>query len=257
MSFFFFFFPCSKFFEFQDCVVPDYRRCSAASLKPYTNTLNIYTFVCLTGYRDILKHEACWKQPVVKTQFKLCAEQQQNNSQFRSQDICSIIEHFEDCMISVVNGVCDVGAVNVLHSYFDRIGMEPCSNPTSTESTQPTSTTTTSTTTTTTVTPETTGSIHCYSCNSGYYPSYRNAQCPVDGELQTSAVAKVKCDGPCVSKTNKWNKGDIFRECSSAYWQPEPFPRSGCHKIRGEVYCFCDTDLCNTQSMEDFVERHH
>ncbi|XP_041368499.1 serine-rich adhesin for platelets-like [Gigantopelta aegis] len=99
------------------------------------------------------------------------------------------------------------------------------------------------------------GPIQCYECNSGYYPSYQNEYCPVSGKLKTWALSTSICDGPCVSKSSQWNKGDIFRGCSRNYYLSEPVPRSGCEEIGGEMWCFCDTDRCNSDAMEEFVDR--
>ncbi|XP_048245339.1 uncharacterized protein LOC124149057 [Haliotis rufescens] len=96
--------------------------------------------------------------------------------------------------------------------------------------------------------------ITCFDCNSGYSSS-RNTQCTIDGHIATNLVGKTTCMDRCFAKTNKWNKGVIFRGCAAGFWMPEarPLPRSGCHMIREEMWCFCDGDFCNDMPMARFV----
>ncbi|XP_067662193.1 uncharacterized protein [Haliotis asinina] len=277
---------CPIFESFRECMASLSEPCEIPALQ--YGIVSQFEYACGKAYSAIIEYEDCWERDDIQASWNSCITEFTARISNRTQNgICRHLDAFSVCIKEKV-ATCGQVPLAIVTDYLNAstYGIRTLSNCTqgqsatgqtsattavpSSHSNSTTSTpaaTTTSASTTTSFAPTSTTSsqqnqtvispkrsITCFDCNSGP-KKWPNTQCTIDGHIEEDLVGKTTCMDRCFAKTNKWNKGVIFRGCSAGFWMPEarPLPRSGCQMIRDEMWCFCDHDNCNEMSMARFV----
>ncbi|XP_046570586.1 mucin-5AC-like isoform X2 [Haliotis rubra] len=284
---------CPIFDSFRECMASLSEPCVIPALQ--YGIVSQFEFACGKAYSAIIEYEDCWERDDIQASWNSCITEFTTGISNGTQNgICRHLDAFSICIrekvatcgqvpLAIVTDYINASTYSVRRLSNCSLGQPTTGQTTTTTATTTTTTavptssssstttttsaTTTPTSTTTSAAPNSTTSsqqnqtvtipklpITCFDCNSGT-KSWPNPQCTIDGHIEEDLVGKTTCMDRCFAKTNKWNKGVIFRGCAAGFWMPEarPLPRSGCQMIRDEMWCFCDHDNCNEMSMARFV----
>ncbi|XP_041368536.1 uncharacterized protein LOC121382923 [Gigantopelta aegis] len=234
---------CPRYRNYRQCIELTIDLCDSNIVRTHRFLTDTFQYVCDEAGRDIDTYNACWGRYETIDALRTCGSDAIVHLSVRGQR-CRFFEDFESCTFYRIGQLCGEEPAVLMANFLNRSNTQnkvdfqcirppPYTGDTITQKLQ----------------------IRCYDCHNAIGSA--SVHCPLSGNISDWWAAKTQCSGRCFARSPGWVREVVYRGCTTGFWLPNPLPRSGCWALNGnsrDIWCLCETDLCNTMDMRDIVE---